>query len=515
MGEFIQKIRGQITEFINSLDNKKKIMLAAGSVLLVLFIAGIIFMVTRTQYVTLSKDLTYNEMGTVTAKLDELGISWKDDGASTIFVPINDLTKSKMALAMDAAIGKADYTWTQVFANSSFTQTSEVKRMMINQATASTLQGMMIDYIDGVIDAKVTLFIPPDQSALLDKKAKARASVTLKLEEGVKLSEKQVKGIEALMINSIDKLDGENITIMDQTGIKLNDADVDMEMFEVSTQYEQQQIVENRLEKKLREFLGTLYGDDNVDVIIGAKLDFNSEDTTQRLFSPPIPGETTGMIRSANEIQESVVNDTTSGVPGTDTNSEITSYPNTTGSGSNFQKASSTLNYELNEIQTVLSKARGQVEELSVAVILNTTALVEGNLTEAHKSELTNLISTAAGLDTKIVTISAREFYDVAAAYEVFDSSVAAVSAGVPLWLIGIILAVVLLTAGTVYFLGKKKKAVKEEAEAKAAEEERKAVDAIQMDREDTTSPKYQIEKFIDAKPDAVAQLLRSWINED
>mgnify|MGYP006977545295 CR=1 FL=1 len=43
--------------------------------------------------------------------------------------------------------------------------------------------------------------------------------------------------------------------------------------------------------------------------------------------------------------------------------------------------------------------------------------------------------------------------------------------------------------------------------------EEREEFEEIDTDFQDRSSPKYQIEKFIDSKPDSVAQLLRSWLN--
>ena len=150
-----------------------------------------------------------------------------------------------------------------------------------------------------------------------------------------------------------------------------------------------------------------------------------------------------------------------------------------------------------------------------VAVTVNSRALADGVLTDEHRNTLTSLITTAAGLETKVVNVSAREFYDVVGEFDVFDGDTTQFSPGVPLWLVGAILGTILVIGGLGFMITRKRKFVKEAEEAAAAEEERKAVEAIQVDREDTTSPKYQIEKFIDAKPEAVAQLLRSWINED
>ncbi len=84
---------------------------------------------------------------------------------------------------------------------------------------------------------------------------------------------------------------------------------------------------------------------------------------------------------------------------------------------------------------------------------------------------------------------------------------------GLPLWLIGALIAFVSVTGAITYFMIKKRS-----NQFKAAQEvikEQEELEEIATDFQDKSSPKYQIEKFIDAKPDAVAQLLRSWLNED
>ena len=60
----------------------------------------------------------------------------------------------------------------------------------------------------------------------------------------------------------------------------------------------------------------------------------------------------------------------------------------------------------------------------------------------------------------------------------------------------------------------KKKSKVRETELVQKVEEQQEALDEIKTQDDDASSPKYQINKFIDKNPEAVAQLLKAWLNE-
>jgi flagellar M-ring protein FliF len=82
-----------------------------------------------------------------------------------------------------------------------------------------------------------------------------------------------------------------------------------------------------------------------------------------------------------------------------------------------------------------------------------------------------------------------------------------------PLWAIGIILATVL---GAAYLLVSKKKKSEEKNILEPIEEMVIPDPIEEIDLELSGSQvKQQIEKLVNKKPDAVAQLLKNWLNED
>lgn len=520
MAELIQRIRTQLNDFYKSLDKRKKMWLAGGGLFVVIFVAAIMFL-TRPQYVPVASDIDLVSMAAIVDKLDEMSIQHKEDGTNSILVDIDDLTKAKMAIAVDLNISQPDFSWTDVFANTSFTMTSDVKAQQVNQAKATALKRALKEGIEGVKNARVELYIAPDSTFILDKEKESSVSVMLELENGITLSPKQVNGLVNFMMNSISNLPKENITIIDQTGVTLNKFTDDTDAFIASSQLEQTTIVTNQIESKLHNFLASIYGRTGVKVMASVVLNFDDYTSSSTAYSPPNEGETEGMIRSVSAISESVVgNDSAAGVPGTDSNGDATNYPTGSSGTSDIESKSETINYEMNEIYTVLTRAKGTMQDVTISILIDTKVL-EGNiLTEEHKSEVESLVNTAAGVETRAVNVVAVKFAEADAGIYKFDSEDSMITPGVPLWLIGIILGAVTIIVIVVFLVIRaraNKKRLEELASQQAAEEEKRIseLEEIQTDQEDKSSPKYQIEKFIEAKPEAVASLLRSWMSEN
>lgn len=518
MAELFQRIRTQVGTLFQSLDKRKKIWLAVGG-LFVVVVVGFIMFLSRPSYVTLASNLEFDQMGKITTLLNEQGISYKDEGTNSLFVDVNDLTRAKMAMAMDAGISQPDYGWTDVFANTSLTMTTEIREQQIMLAKANTLASSIETYIEGVDRANVQLFISEKSSFVLSEPSESSVSVILKLKDNFQLSQEQVTGLVNYIMNAVENLPKENISIIDQTGTPLNRFSEQSDSFIASSMREQTVLIQNQIDEKLTNFLGAVYGRNNVKVMTSVNLNFDDESVTSTAYAPPVEGETTGIARSLSELTEKVSSGTAEGAPGTDSNTDDTTYPTSGTGGNDIEKASRTVNYELNEVVTVLDKAKGTISDIQIAVLLNTDVLENNVLSDDHKLELNNLITTASGIETRKVTVTGMKFTDNELGVTVFDSASDQIAPGIPLWLVGLIVG--LIAVGVILFFvisrARANKAREEEIARVQAEEEAKRqeeLEEIQTNVEDKSSPKYQIEKFIDAKPEAVAALLRSWMAE-
>lgn len=511
MGEYLNQYRARVVDFYNSLDSRMRWVYGLSSLFVVLGIGIGFYMMNQPHYVVLMRNLSLEDAGGITAKLDETQIPWKqENNNSTVLVPEKQRDKALMELAVGGFTGSGEITWEDVMNKNSITMTNDEKNRLFLLAQTTALS-RAVRSLDGVEDAIVNLHVSQDSAFVIEKDDNAKASVILKLKSGQVLKEEQVNGIVMILVNSVKGLKKENVTITDSSGKQLNTSESDTENFLISNRMEMTQAIQDKTKSKLKEFLSTIYGEENVEVSVNVTLDFDTENSEIINFSPPIEGNEDGLVRSMTDLSETVVNGQSGGAPGTDSNTQITNYPETEGTDSTYKKANRTLNYELNQIKTNISKAQGQIKDLTIAVIINKKAIVGGEMTDDQKTEVLNLVSVAGGIDAKSILVSAQDF---AEKETVTITPEGGAFMGIPLWLAGVIGALVLAGIIVTVVIMRRRDRVKEVEEIQQKIEAQE-LEEIDLDYKDKSSPKYQIEKFIDAKPEAVASLLRSWLNEE
>lgn len=513
----IERIKNSIVGFFNSLSNTKKVLVIVGGAAAILLLTFLILFLTRKEYVTIANGLDAESAREITTTLEQLGIPWKDEaGLSVIKVPKEDVSRARMELAV--SLKSRNISWADVFSADSFTMTTGTREQMYNKAQATDLQSA-ISTLDSVESAQVMLTIPKDSNYFMNHTLESRASVMLKLHPGVQLDKKSVSGIVNLVCSAVKGLSPDNVTIVDAaTGNKLNDFSIGSSDFDASSQLEMKGIFEREVRDNTVRFLGTIYGESNVSVQASVVLDFDKESETRRYYAPPIEGESNGIIRSATKIKENVNQEVGLGVPGTDTNSTSVTQGNDTGV---YEKASETLNYEINESVKQLEKAEVKIKELSVAVLINAKVLPDGVMTPEHEAELINLISKSLNTPTNKVSVVGREFADKLSEYDVFvGGEDATAQAQTFLFIaIGAVFLVIIIVIVIVIVVMKRKKRAKEEEEQRIAELKKMESETEEIlgeigEKDDKGSPKYHIEKFIDKNPEAAVVLLRAWINE-
>lgn len=522
MNEVFNRIKDSVVGFYKGLSKNKRMMLIGGILAGVIVMTFGVLAITKPVYVPIAQGLTAVDAQGITTKLDEMGIEWQDSmNSSVISVKEQDASRARMQIASDMAV--SNFTWSDVFRSESITMTSQTREQMNIQATKSDIESSIMT-INVVDHAKVILMIPKESNYFIKDSIKSKASVVLTLKRGQSLSEQQVSGIVNLVASSVKDLTPENITILDTSGIQLNNPNENAPNFSANSQYDLQYKVQYQLQKDLTAFLEEMYGVGNVKVQPKVTLDFSQQSETQQIFSPPIEGELNGMARSMTTIKENVVNgQTPSGAPGTDSNTgEATNFVEGDNTGASYEKASETLNYELNEIKRELIKSQGDVKEMSIGILVNSKILVDETMTDANKAELIDVIAQSAGTQKENITVMVSSFADPLEGYDIYDTTQATTNLfGIPIFAIVVVALVTLGAIVLVLLLRKRKKEHERMAEeAKVREEEARMrekaeLDSIESAEDDKGSPKYHIEIFVDKNPEAAATLLRAWLNEN
>src|SRR5690606_32495573 len=121
-----------------------------------------------------------------------------------------------------------------------------------------------------------------------------------------------------------------------------------------------------------------------------------------------IEGSEEGLIRSIEEVEEHITGGAAQGIPG-----EAENIPDDVMAEDNqetYNRSSNIINYELNQINQEISRAQGQVEDITVAILINSNVLVDGVLTPATERDIENLVYAATGLNTRQVEVMAANF---------------------------------------------------------------------------------------------------------
>ncbi len=512
MAETIREYRSKISEWFKELSPKNRIALLVGVALLIIIIIGIFVSLSRPNYVVLVRGVTETKAAEITTKLDELGIAWKsENNATSISVEKEQIDKARMQLALSGITTDNGFTFADAMSKLTFTQTTAEKNKVFLYQTKSELENAL-KTLAQVENARVIINVKENTSFLNLEEDVSSASVKLTITDGQTLSEDSIRGIENFVLTAIKGLTRETITIINQNGVQLNATS--SENAESLRRDKHQNELQDSINESIKTLLGTIYGEKNISVVTHVQLDFDSEQTDIKQYSPPVEGEVAGIIRSSNTLKENVVAGGVGGVAGTDSNTTDTpQYPTLNNGNSDYNKAQEIYNYELNEIQKKIVKAPGKIVDLSIAIIINSDILEDNNLSEVDKQTIIEMVLSAAGVrDEKKISVSAWSFHvDPEVPFEEEKENTVF---GVPIYIIGIIVGAILILAVLAFFLLRKRRSAVIQETQEIIEEQQELAE-IDTDFQDRSSPKFQIEKFIDASPDIVVQLLRSWMNEE
>ena len=300
----------------------------------------------------------------------------------------------------------------------------------------------------------------------------------------------------------------EKVQIIDNEGNLLTGDQSESEIL-MTEQFLIRSSLESRINESIKKFLENIFGPGNVDVRSSVNINFDSEKTTVVEFQPPIEGNEEGLIRSIEEVEEHISEAGAVGVPGVEEN--IQDYVIAEEDGENYSRRSSIINYELNEINQEILRAPGQVEDITVAVLINRQALLDEEFNEDIRTDIENLIYAATGLDTRQVEVIARDF----ALTDTPDLMPIDADENLYRYIALGILVILIIIAIIIYRRRKIEKEQFEELQQRMAEERAITEEVEDLDLEiEKPRLKYQIDNFVDKNPELAAQLIRAWLNE-
>ncbi|EKL9828994.1 flagellar M-ring protein FliF [Vibrio alginolyticus] len=337
------------------------------------------------------------DIGEIVSVLESEGVSYRmQEQNGQVLVPEGEVAKVRMLLASKGVKAKLPTGLDSLKEDSSL----GTSQFMETARYRHGLEGELVRTImslNSVANARVHLAIPRQTLFVRQNSENPSASVMLELKPGEDLKPEQVEAIINLVVGSVTAMKPEFVSVIDQYG-RLLSADVaSAEAGKVNAKYlEYQKSVEKQIIQRAADMLTPIVGPSNFRVQVAADLDFSQVEETQEIL------DNAPVVRNEHTIHNNSVDQIALGVPGS-----LSNQPPVTGSGEVETNDSQNTNArsEVNRQYAVGSSVRrtqyqqGQIEKLSVSVLLNSKASPDGVAwSEADKEQISNMIMNAVGI---------------------------------------------------------------------------------------------------------------------
>ena len=505
-----QQIRVQWDRALNywrslEMSQKRNVIIA---VVIVLITASLLsWFATRPNYVVVFRNLDDKSAGQIVNKLQtDLKVPYELSG-NTISVPAAQADNVRLQLAT-AGLPQSGYIgYNDIFQQNNFGMTQD----QFNVKVLAALEGSIaqtIESINGVQSVQVHLVMPADQLFVAQQQNDAKASVLVTMKPGATLAPAVVGGIEQLVAHSVQGLTPDNVTVVDQNGVRQNAQTGASDTSLNSVADRQLQIeseLETQLSTQLRNGLEHVVGVGNVTVMVHANLSFDQVKSQNHTVTPVL--KDSGIPISEQLTQQSSTGAAPAGgVAGTSTNggagTGLSTVQSPSTGNSSSQSKSSTTNYDVNKTDTQTVGAPFHIQQYTVSVLLN------GSTNLQLDNVLKNYVATAIGdrndgSANPQITVASYKFQTAA---NPFSQSNFFTSA------LGIAAAVVgglLIGGAVVAFVRRRRK-------SSLTGEPIIMPPALEgMPESPEHRIKSQLEKMARQKPEDFANLLRTWLLEE
>jgi len=315
----------------------------------------------RLNYGPLFTNLSPQDGAAIVKELDAEKVPYAiTGGGAVIEVPRGVIYQTRLRLAgkgvpVSGGVGFEIFEKTP-FGASEFTQQVNYLRALQGELSRT------INSIAAVQSSRVHLAIP-SRSNFLGPEEKPSASVVVDLRPGYHLSPDQVQGIANLVASSVAKLSSDKVTVIDSSGRPLKE----IAATAATTEAEKLTLLkakhEAELQRRIESMLDPVLGPGKV--VVRANVDVNLQETlmTKEEFDPE-----NKVVRSQRQSVDDA-GGKASGNPGVQSN--IPGGDATKVADGSSKRSSEMVTYEVGHTTSRIMEPRGQIQKLSVAVLID------------------------------------------------------------------------------------------------------------------------------------------------
>ncbi|MBM2815142.1 MAG: Flagellar M-ring protein [Ignavibacteria bacterium] len=346
----------ELKQFWNKISKTQRTIIIGVSVGVFILLTIFLVIPSSPDLVVLFSNLEEQDAAKIVTKLKEKNVKYdvKDNG-TTVLVEKDKVSELRLSIAAEGGLESGALGY-ELFDKTNLGMSEFVQKLNFRRALEGEL-ARTIGSMDEVKKCRVHIVIP--DKALFEKDQKIpTASVTLKLKSGRSLSKISIEGIQNLVAGSIEGMQPQHVTIVDQRGKIISPPPLDEKSIAglTSIQYDQQRKVEQYLASKAQSMMDGVLGPGNSEVRVNAELNFDQIETTTTDFDPEKQIE-----RSEQEIVESTKS------------TDSLSYPAVSLDKNQSNKIK---NYEISKSVEKIVKSVGTIKRLSVSALINSKVKV-------------------------------------------------------------------------------------------------------------------------------------------
>lgn len=380
----------QVQEFWQNQSLTRKItlvtLLASALIVIIVFIAWS----SQPSYSVLYSGLSEADAGEIVQALQDQSIPYKLRNSSTILVPSDQVYEVRLSMAREGLPGSSSVGF-EVFNTNSLIMTEFTQQVNYQRALEGELE-RTIGSLDAIENVRVHI-VTPEKTLLTEDQQLTTASVTLSEKKGKSLDANQVRAITYLISSSVEGLNPEDVVIVDAEGKLLAGGATDGNMAlvtETDSHRSAELAAATEIEDKVKTMLDTVLGPNRSVVKANIIMDWTQRETTSQIFEPD-----QNILRSEQTVDETyTTSGETGGIPGSDTNlPEEATVISDTGQLLDYARNEETKNYEITEVQQHEIVSPGQIQQVSLSV------MVDGVDDEEQLATLRAAVIAAAGID--------------------------------------------------------------------------------------------------------------------
>ncbi len=381
----------RLKELWENLAPQQQRMLVVLALVTVAAFIGLIYWEQRPNFAVLYSDLATPDAGEIVDYLRTHGYKYRlGAGGTLIEVDQGQKYALRLALAQEGLPKGSSGVGFEIFDGAGLPGSERMTRVKYQRALQGELE-RTITSLDTVRLSRVHVVLP--EHSLYGGEQMASASVMVDTEGAQRLNARVVEGITHLVASAVQGLAPAAVTLIDARGNILSDSGgsgggMTRKQVEASQEYERE------LQRKLQLMLDASLGKNMSIVQVQAELNFDEERLTSHLVKPSTEEAAGGLLQDRKtEETYSGAASRPGGVAGISSNLGAVTSAGGAEAGGQYEHSEEERTFEHGWEDRELLKAPGEVERLTVAVV------IDDELPSGTEGQVSELLMAAAGID--------------------------------------------------------------------------------------------------------------------